>query len=99
MRMSDWSSDVCSSDLALCTQPSLWAGAAPGTAGYQAAAGLLAAAIGLIDHDSFNGQVGDQLGVLETLGLAPAAGANGHPAAGPQTTLFSRVDQIGRAHV
>jgi Ca2+-binding RTX toxin-like protein len=81
----------------LFAQPSVWSGATPGTAGYQAAAGLLAAAIGLIDHDSFNGQVGDQLGVLETLGLAPAAGANGHPAAGPQTTLFSRVD-LGDSH-
>ncbi len=80
---------------ALFSQGSSWTGAAPAGAGYQSAAGLLAAAIGLVDHDSFNGRVGDQFALLQTLGLSPSAGTNGHPAAGPQTTLFSRVDLSG----
>lgn len=82
---------------ALFSQASSWTGAVPGGAGYQSAAGLLAAAIGLVDHGSFNGQLGDQFGVLQTLGLSPSAGTNDHPVAGPQTTLFSRVD-LGDSH-
>lgn len=82
---------------ALFAQPSLWTGATPGSAGYQAAAGLLATAIGLTDHSTFNGQIGDQLGLLQALGLDTAGGANNHPLAGPQATLFSRVD-LGDSH-
>ncbi len=82
---------------ALFAQPSLWTGATPGSAGYQAAARLLAAAIGLTEHSTFNGQIGDQLGLLQALGLDTAGGANNHPLAGPQATLFSRVD-LGDSH-